>query len=137
VAFSADLARIVEAAASFAGPDERMTGILAAELLDGNRVYVAAFEAESGRTWLALDDAGSPVTERRRVHEAVSLAALCEVVEEAAGVERLEPRPASAAYLDELGSKLGAGAAGAVEQAFPSVEELAAQVVARHKTPLT
>ena len=38
----------------------------------------------AGRTWLALDDDGRPVRDRRDVRDAVSIAALCEVAEEAA-----------------------------------------------------
>ena len=52
---------------------------------DGIRIYVCAFEAADGaRTWLALDGEGEPVGERRDVRDAVSIAALCEVAEEAA-----------------------------------------------------
>ncbi|HXR12532.1 MAG TPA: hypothetical protein VN770_09570, partial [Gaiellaceae bacterium] len=61
---------------------ERVSGVLAAELLDGTRVYLCAFESGD---WLALDDDERPVESRERVHAASSLAALCEVAEESAG----------------------------------------------------
>jgi hypothetical protein len=41
----------------------------------GRRVYLCAFESEEGRVWLAFDDAGEPLAERRLVREAASLAA--------------------------------------------------------------
>lgn len=126
MALADELERIAAAAAS---PDDRVTGILAAELIDGTRVYLCAYE--SGE-WLALDAEAKPVESRRLVREAVSLSALCEVAEESAGgghlaelrarlVElRLEeaeaaaaeleatiqppPRLATNAYLDALGA---------------------------------
>src|SRR4030095_15664863 len=48
-------------------------------------VYVCAFEAgDDDRAWLALDEAAEPIGVRRDVRDAVSIAALCEVAEEAA-----------------------------------------------------
>src|SRR5262249_20697533 len=129
---------IAAAAAGFADPGEELAGILVVETL-GQRVYLCTFDSSEGRTWLALDDHAEPLTERRLVREAASLAALCEVAEEAAGggdlpelrarlaeigateapagieeaeaaaaalAETLqtEPRIASSAYLDAIGS---------------------------------
>jgi hypothetical protein len=85
VTLSDDLERIAEAAATFAAPGERVTGILAAEPLDAGRVYLCAYESGDGHAWLALDDGGHPVESKRLVHDAASLAALCEVAEETAG----------------------------------------------------
>jgi hypothetical protein len=79
-----DVARVAAAAAAFAAPEEDVAGVLVAETL-GRRVYLCAFESADGRAWLALDDEAQPVTERRLVREAASLAALCEVAEESAG----------------------------------------------------
>jgi hypothetical protein len=135
VALADDLERISAAAEPFAGPNERMSGILAAQPL-GASVYLCSFESEAGTAWLALDDQACPLTDARLVHEAASLAALVEVVEELAGVELREPRLATSAYLDEIGSRLEGGLAAAVEQAFPAAEAVAEQVVERHKTPL-
>jgi hypothetical protein len=79
-----DLERIAAAAASDADGSV-LSGIIATEPAAGVRVYVCAFEAsDGGRTWLALDDAGQPLDELRDVRDAVSIAALCEVAEEAA-----------------------------------------------------
>jgi len=73
--------------------------VLAAESQPGERVYVVAFEEGDGRrTWLAVDDAGEPVTDRQRVREAVSIIALCELAEETA----------AGGDLDELRSQLAA-----------------------------
>jgi hypothetical protein len=85
-----DLERIASAAAR---PGEQVTGILAAELLGGARVYLCAYESGG---WLALDDEGVPIVSRQLVHDAVSLVALCEVAEETAG----------GGHLDELRARL-------------------------------
>jgi len=84
VALSEDLSRIAVVAAAFAAPGETLSGVVAAEPL-GRRVYLCAYGTAEGQTWLALDDAGSPLAERRLVREAASLAALCEIAEESAG----------------------------------------------------
>jgi hypothetical protein len=176
-----DVGRIASAAAGFAEPGEKLTGVLVAETL-GRRVYLCAFESAKGHAWLALDGEAAPLTERRLVGEAASLAALCEVAEESAGgghladlrirlaelretdrplgIEeaeaaaatladtlQLEPRVASSAYLDAIGSAsrrleqaLGeSGAspfAAAMQAALGSVEELTADVERNYKLPL-
>jgi hypothetical protein len=85
MALSDDLEPILAEAAALASPGERLTGVLAAEPLAFGRVYLCAFESDSGHTWLALDGAATLVTSREAVREAAQLAALCEVAEEAAG----------------------------------------------------
>ncbi len=76
-----DLERI---AASLA-EDGAVTGVLATEPASGRRIYVCAFEEPDGsRSWLALDPDGRRIGDRREVRDAVSIAALCEVAEEAA-----------------------------------------------------
>lgn len=78
-----DLERIAALAAE--GTTARVTGVIATEPASGHRIYVCAFEESDGaRTWLAVDDEGSPMLDRRDVRDAVSIAALCEVAEEAA-----------------------------------------------------
>lgn len=75
------------------------SAVLAAEATPGDRLYVCAFEeADGGRTWLALAADGEPVADRRRVREAVSILALCELAEETA----------AGGDLDELRSQLAA-----------------------------
>jgi hypothetical protein len=85
VTLSDDLERIAAAAATFAAPGERVAGIVPADPLDGGRVYLCAYESGEEHAWLALDDSGRPIESRRAVHDAASLAALCEVAEETAG----------------------------------------------------
>ena len=85
--------------------------VLAAEAQPGERVYVCSFdEADGGRTWLAFDAAGQPVTDRQRLRDAVSIIALCELAEETA----------AGGDLDELRSQL---AALRVTESPPGIEE--------------
>ena len=87
------------------------TAILAAEAQPGERTYLCAFEeAEDGRTWLAVDGDGNPVGERRRVRDAVTILALCELAAETA----------AGGDLDELRSQL---AALRVTESPPGIEE--------------
>ena len=83
MALADDLERIAAAAAAH-GAGRAVSGVLAAEPASGLRVYVCAFDSgDGGRTWLALDGDGRPLRDRRDVRDAVSIAALCEVAEEA------------------------------------------------------
>ena len=85
--------------------------VLAAEAQPGERIYVCAFEeGDGGRTWLALDRNGEPVSDRQRVRDAVSIVALCELAEETA----------AGGDLDELRSQL---AALRVTESPPGIEE--------------
>jgi hypothetical protein len=87
------------------------TAILAAEAQPGERTYLCAFEeAEDERTWLAVDGDGNPVAERRRVRDAVTILALCELAAETA----------AGGDLDELRSQL---AALRVTESPPGIEE--------------
>lgn len=85
-----DLARIAAAAAEYAEAGEHLSGILAAEPIRGERVYVCSFDGGERRTWLALDDAAAPVRARSLIREAVSIAAMCEIAEETAGGGHLQ-----------------------------------------------
>ena len=79
-----DLEHIAATAGAIAD-GSAVTGILATEPAVDVRIYVCAFEAADGaRTWLAFDADARPVHTRRDVRDAVSIAALCEVAEEAA-----------------------------------------------------
>jgi hypothetical protein len=90
VELSERLSAIAASAARFAAPDEQLEAVLVAEATPGDRLYVCAFAGPTGRTWLALDEEGQPVTSRSRIREAVSIAAMCEVAEEQAGGGELE-----------------------------------------------
>jgi len=117
-----------------AAQDEPVSGVLAAELMDGTRIYLCAYESGA---WLALDAEAKPVESRRLVREAASLSALCEVAEEIAGIESTAPRLATNAYLDSLGAGLGPEFAAAFQQAAPAVEELVAEIERSYKLPLS
>jgi hypothetical protein len=85
VALADDLARIAAAAQAHAPDGETVVGVLACEPATGLRTYLCAFAAgEERRQWLAFDDAEQPLTDRARVRDAVSIAALCEIAAEAA-----------------------------------------------------
>ena len=126
MALADDLERIAVA------QDEPVTGVLAAEIADGTRVYLCAFESGA---WLAVDDGGKPIESKRIVREAASLSALCEVAEEIAGGETAEPRLATNAYLDSFGGNPEFAAA--FQQAAPAVEELVAEIERSYKLPLS
>jgi hypothetical protein len=85
-----DLDRIAVAAAGFAQPGEELAGVVPAEPDTGERSYLCAFQSGDERTWLVLDDAGRPVTDRDRIRSAVSIIALSELAEESAGGGELE-----------------------------------------------
>ena len=86
MALDDDLEPVARAAGAFAAPGERLTGILATELLRYGRVYLCAYASADERpTWLALDAESAPVTSLAAVREAAKLAALCEIAEETAG----------------------------------------------------
>jgi hypothetical protein len=97
VGLAEDLRRIADAAVHYAAPGEELVGIVPAEPSSGSRAYLGAYRGDDGdQSWLVLDDAGEPVTDRARVREVVSIAALVEVAEETAG----------GGDLDELRSQL-------------------------------
>lgn len=121
MSLSDDLERIAAAAQEQAAPGDRLSGILATEPGAGERVYLCAYDAGEGRTWLALDGAGRPITDRRTVRDAASIAALCELAEETAG----------GGDLDELMSHL---VAVRLSEAPPGIEEAEEAVRALQRT---
>lgn len=80
-----DLLRIAGVAASYAEEGEELSGLLAAEPSQGRRVYLAAYDANGERSWLALDSEGGPVRTRSLLRESVSILGMCELAEETAG----------------------------------------------------
>ena len=132
-----DLRRIAERAAVYAVDGEDVAGIVPAEPADGIRLYVCAYGSEDATTWLVLDATAVPVSDRELIRDAVSIAALCEVAEAAAGVEPDSARVASPALLDELGAAPGAEVAEAVSGAAGTVEELVRDVERGYKRPLS
>ena len=90
MAFTDDLRRVADAAIRYADAGEDLTGIVAAEPDAGRRVYLCSYTLDGHRSWLALDDERRPVERRSVVRDAASIAALCEIAEEAAGGEGLD-----------------------------------------------
>ena len=62
---SDELAQIASAAAAFADPGEEVTGVLAAEPVRGERVYLCSFGAGEERRWLAFDRVAKRLARRR------------------------------------------------------------------------
>ncbi len=93
MALADDLERIAAAAAG----NGDVSGVLAAEPGGERRLYLVAFgEHDDDRSWLVVDDAGTPVEERGLVREVASIVVLCELAEELSG----------GGHLDELRSRL-------------------------------
>jgi hypothetical protein len=105
VALETELRRIAEAAGGFCGEGEELAGVVPAEPELGVRVYVCAYRDGEATSWLVLDTDGAPVEELSLVREAVSIAGLCELADEAAGTESAQgPRVATPGHLDEIGA---------------------------------
>ncbi|HSC50844.1 MAG TPA: hypothetical protein VLD16_11325 [Gaiellaceae bacterium] len=137
MALENDLRRIAEAAGRFAADGEDVAGIVPAEPASGIRVYVCAYGSGEDSSWLVLDATAVPVRDRQLVRDAVSIAALCELAEEAAGTEPSGARVATPALLDELGAAGGPEVAAAVGAASEAIAELVADVERGYKLELS
>ena len=137
MALDSDLRRIAEAAGNFASDGEEVTGIVPTEPSNGLRLYVCAYGNEEPTGWLVLDATGVAVEDRALVYDAVSIAALCEVAEDAAGIEPSSPRVASPALLDDLGANGGPELAAAVTDATETIQELVRDVERGYKRTLS
>jgi hypothetical protein len=85
VGLAEDVEQAAELAAAHAKPGDRVTGVVPAEPASGRRVYVCSFDGADGfQGWLAVRADGTAVTDRAELRAAVSIAALCEVAEDAA-----------------------------------------------------
>ena len=81
-----ELERVGVLAAAHGQPGDVVSGIIASEPSAGRRLYLCSFDdADGRRSWLAIRESGAPVTSRAELRGAVSIAALCEVAEDAAG----------------------------------------------------
>jgi hypothetical protein len=93
-----EIERIALLAAAHAGAGDTISGVITTEAVPGRRVYLCSVDAADGfRSWLGVGDDGTPVVDRAELRAAVSIAALCEVAEDAAGggaldtlIERLD-----------------------------------------------
>ena len=138
MSLSEDVGRIAEAAARYVAPGEELAAVLPVEPASGERVYLCAFAQPDGtQSWLALDDRGSPVTNRSLIRDAASIAALVEIAEESAAVPAGgEPRLASPAYLDSLGAAANGELAGELQSALPAIDELTRDLELNYKLEL-
>jgi hypothetical protein len=85
----------------FAEVVEDLAAVIPTEPAGAERIYLCAFSGGEERSWLALDSAAVPVTERRVLRDAVSIAAMCELAEESAGGGNLPELRAQLATLRE------------------------------------
>jgi len=132
-----DVERIAAVAAAYASAGEELAAVLPVEPTAGQRIYLCAFTSEeSAQTWLAFDDAGTPVTSRKHVRDAASIAALVEVAEDNSEAPA-ELRVASLAYLDALSAGARGNVAAALQSAVPVVDELTKDVEGNYKLELT
>jgi hypothetical protein len=124
-----ELETTLTAAGRLAGPDERAVAVMATEPA-GARVYVVAFAAGEDLGYVALDGSGAPVSDRRLVKDAVSLAALAERAEEVSGATAADDLVArfgeAAAVLRRVGDRDAAAAAEAVVAAAAALGDAAA-----------
>jgi hypothetical protein len=157
-----ELRRIADAAVRHAAEGEELAGIVPSEPRPGVRVYVCAFSNErrldgahqraeaptspvpgaghgDETSWLVLDGDGRAVEDRSLVRDAVSIAALYELAEEATGAPAEEPRVATPAELDALAAAAEDRQAfvAAMKDATGTVEELVKDVERGYKVPLS
>ena len=108
VSLENDLARAAEAAAAFAEAAETLVGVVPAEPSPGRRLYLCAYQSSSGEaSWLVIDEAARPVSERSLVREAASITALCELASEGAAGGDLEALRGRLSELRETESPIG------------------------------
>jgi len=136
MALDQELRRIAESAVTHCRDGEELAGIVPAEPAIGVRVYVCAYRDGEETSWLVLNAEGSPVEDRGLVNDAASIAALCEVAEEGAGIDPAVPRVASPALLDELGAAAGPEVAAAVRETAETVTGLLRDIQRGYKRPL-
>jgi hypothetical protein len=86
MALADDLERI----AGVASGHGEVSGVLAAEPADGQRLYLVALDAGDEPHWLVFDDTGAIVERREVVRAAASIVAMSELAAELAGGGDLE-----------------------------------------------
>jgi hypothetical protein len=134
-----ELRRIAERAVRHCREGEELAGIVPAEPGRGVRVYVCAYHDGDETSWLVLDRQGRAVDDRALIRDAVSIAALYELADEASGGGDSEPRVATPAELDALGAAAEDRASflAAMKHATATVEELVRDVERGYKVPLS
>jgi hypothetical protein len=135
MALDQELRRIAEVAVTYCRDGEDLAGIIPAEPAAGLRLYVCAYRDGEETGWLVLRADGSPVEDRSLVRDAISIAALYELAEEATGSADEEARVASPALLDELSGS--PNAVEAIKSATGTVDELLRDVERGYKVSLS
>jgi hypothetical protein len=135
MALDQELRRIAEVAVTYCRDREELTGIIPAEPAVAVRVYLCAYRDGEETGWLVLRADGSPVEERSLVRDAVSIAALYELAEEAAGSTDEDARVASPALLDSLSGS--PDVVEAITAGTATVDELLRDVERGYKVPLS
>ncbi|MGH3066350.1 MAG: hypothetical protein ACRDOF_08585 [Gaiellaceae bacterium] len=122
MALADELERVDALAAAHAKPGDAVSGIVATEPAPGERVYICSFDHSDGpRSWLAIRENGAAVTSRPELRAAVSIAALCEVAEDAAGGGNLDALIATLGEIREKEAPPGIEAAEAAARALRSL----------------
>jgi hypothetical protein len=85
-----ELETTLAAAGRHARGDEQPVAVIATEPSAGTRVYVVALAAGGELAYIALDESGAAVSDRRLLRDAVALAALAERAEEVSGATAAE-----------------------------------------------
>jgi hypothetical protein len=136
MALDRELRRIAEVAVTYCRDGEELAGIVPAEPAVGVRLYVCAYRDGEETSWLVFAADGSPIDDRSQIRDAVSIAALYELAEEAAGqADGEEPRVATPAELDALGRS--AEVVEAIKQGTATIDELLRDVERGYKVPLS
>jgi hypothetical protein len=136
MALDRELRRIAEVAVTYCRDGEELAGIVPAEPAVGVRLYVCAYRDGEETSWLVFAADGSPIDDRSQIRDAVSIAALYELAEEAAGqADGEEPRVATPAELDALGRS--AEVVEAIKQGTATIDELLRGVERGYKVPLS
>jgi hypothetical protein len=134
MALDRELRRIAEVAVTYCRDGEELAGIIPAEPAVGVRLYVCAYRDGDETSWLVLTADGSPVEDRSLVRDAVSIAALYELAEEATGALDEDARVASPASLDSLSGS--PNVVEAIQAGTATVEELLRDVERGYKSEL-
>jgi hypothetical protein len=109
----ADLAGAAEAALALVDDDEEIAAVLPCDPRgQGEIVFLCAFRGDAGEAgddltgWLAIDAHGAPLRDEDAIRRAASIVALCETVEEAAGVTEIDALVAAIERARKLGADL-------------------------------
>ena len=138
MSLSEDVGRIAEAAARYAAPGEELAAVCPSSLRQASASISAhSRQADGHQSWLALDDRGSPLTNRTLIRDAASIAALVEIAEESARSCRCPSRGSHRLSISTLSARRPHGdVAGALQSALPAIDELTRDLELNYKLEL-